>query len=256
MADNEKLIKMLESPKDSDRYEACELLRVSPSISDTALAALEKVADDADPSVREAAQNALNFHKVPPTLPPENAIQASQGIPLTEQQQSVADIPMTQQQMNYLAEKMKIENRFKGGTSWFFWIAGFSMLNSLIVAFGANLNFLVGLGLTQYVDWSAYAIALELNSNIGTVIRIFALLISLGIASIFIACGVLARKRRKWAYILGLVLFALDSLILLAFQDWFGVVFHGLALVGLYSGWTALKKLEIMENSQPFPVPA
>ena len=128
MANNDKLLKMLASPKASVRYEACELLRVSPSISETAMAALEKVADDPDPSVREAAQNTLNFHKVPSTLPAENAIQASQGIPLTEQQPSIPDIPLTQQQMNYLAEKMRIENRFKGGTSWFFWIAGFSML--------------------------------------------------------------------------------------------------------------------------------
>jgi predicted RNA-binding Zn-ribbon protein involved in translation (DUF1610 family) len=63
MDDIEKLIKMLESPKASARYHACESLRVAPSLNDAALAALERVSNDPDPEVRDAAQRALNLHQ-------------------------------------------------------------------------------------------------------------------------------------------------------------------------------------------------
>jgi hypothetical protein len=233
MANIEKLLEMLESSKASDRYEACELLRVSSTVNETALAALEKAVDDPDPGVREAAQRALDLHK--------SALQSSQ------------EIPLTQQQMNFLQEKLRLENRFKGGVSWFYWIAGASIINSIIVLFNYDWIFILGLGLTQIIDWFAYGMALELDSNVGTVVRIIALVISLAIACIFILCGVLARKRRRWAFILGMVLYALDSLIMLALQVWLGFGFHMLALFGLFSGWKALQQLEKLESPQPFP---
>ena len=72
MPNVEKLLKMLESPKASVRYEACEWLRVAPSLTDAATAALEKAANDPDPDVRGSAQIALDLHKpeAPPPLVP------------------------------------------------------------------------------------------------------------------------------------------------------------------------------------------
>ncbi len=58
----EKLTKMLQSPKPGTRYEACEYLRVAPSITPEALEALKKALNDPDASVAEAAQSALNVH--------------------------------------------------------------------------------------------------------------------------------------------------------------------------------------------------
>jgi hypothetical protein len=58
----EKLIKMLQSPKPGTRYEACEYLRVAPSITPEALEALKNAIDDPDASVAEVAQRALNVH--------------------------------------------------------------------------------------------------------------------------------------------------------------------------------------------------
>lgn len=63
MDDVEKLIKALESPKASARYDACESLRVSPSLNNAAIAALERASNDVDPKVRDAAQNALSLHQ-------------------------------------------------------------------------------------------------------------------------------------------------------------------------------------------------
>lgn len=63
MDDTEKLIKMLESPKASARYDACESLRVAPSLDTAAIAALKRASKDSDPEVRDAAQGALSLHQ-------------------------------------------------------------------------------------------------------------------------------------------------------------------------------------------------
>ena len=59
----ERFIKMLENPKASVRYDGCESLRVAPSLSDAALAVVERASNDPDPDVRDAAQIALDLHR-------------------------------------------------------------------------------------------------------------------------------------------------------------------------------------------------
>jgi hypothetical protein len=68
MDEIERLSKALESPKASVRYDACESLRVTPTLNDAAIAALERVSNDSDPDVRDAAQRALSLHQ-PGTSP-------------------------------------------------------------------------------------------------------------------------------------------------------------------------------------------
>jgi hypothetical protein len=60
----EELIRMLQSPNSNTRYEACEYLRVAPSITPEALEALKNAINDPDASVAEAAQQALNLHLI------------------------------------------------------------------------------------------------------------------------------------------------------------------------------------------------
>jgi len=51
MSEIEKLVEKLRSPKAGTRYGACELLRVAPTITPEAIAALEKVLHDPDPGI-------------------------------------------------------------------------------------------------------------------------------------------------------------------------------------------------------------
>ncbi len=61
----EKLIAMFQSPKADVRYGACELLRVAPTLTPEAIAALQEILNDPDPNVAEAAQRALSLHLTP-----------------------------------------------------------------------------------------------------------------------------------------------------------------------------------------------
>ncbi len=79
-------------------------------------------------------------------------------------------------------------------------------------------------------------------------IHIIGLLINLAIASIFVIAGFLARKRYRWIVIAGMVLYALDTLPLILLQSWFGILFHGWALWGLWSGLQALSALKKLDE--------
>jgi hypothetical protein len=70
MTADEKLIAMLRSAKASDRYDACELLRVAPEIAPETVLALENVLRDPDPEVAERAASALRVHSSAARQPP------------------------------------------------------------------------------------------------------------------------------------------------------------------------------------------
>lgn len=68
-----RLVEQLHSPKKDDRYEACEWLRVAPSLPQTALEALEQATHDPDKLVADAATQAIAVHTgsdAPPSLVP------------------------------------------------------------------------------------------------------------------------------------------------------------------------------------------
>jgi len=69
MSEETRLLEMLKSPKASVRYDACELLRVQPSLSPDALSALELALEDSDPSVRDSPASALQVHQTNSVIP-------------------------------------------------------------------------------------------------------------------------------------------------------------------------------------------
>lgn len=62
MTDIQKWILQLQSDNPNKRYEACEELRVTPSITDEALDALHEASNDPNALVADAAQRAIRVH--------------------------------------------------------------------------------------------------------------------------------------------------------------------------------------------------
>jgi hypothetical protein len=142
-------------------------------------------------------------------------------------------------------QKAKTEQIVKGAASWFIWIAGLSLVNSIIGMAGGGLHFIVGLGITQVVDALAHeagssGIVLDLIIN-GFVVGIFALFFNF------------ARKGHSWAFIVGMLLYAADGLLLLAFKDILSVAFHAYALYRIYLGLKALPALQKLEAAMASP---
>jgi hypothetical protein len=141
--------------------------------------------------------------------------------------------------MKAIAVKMAVQARLKGTASWFYWIAGLSLINSIIVMAGGKMHFIVGLGVTQVVDGVAKQMG-GAGPAIGLVINLIG-------AAACVAFGVLGNQRKAWAIWMGMVLYALDGLLLLLFQDWLSVAFHGYVLYRVYQALGAIKALESLE---------
>jgi hypothetical protein len=53
---------------------------------------------------------------------------------------------------NVVEQKLRAENIVKAGASWFLWVAGLSMVNSVLSLSGTGFRFIFGLGIAQIVD--------------------------------------------------------------------------------------------------------
>lgn len=127
-------------------------------------------------------------------------------------------------------------SRLKSGASWFYWVAGLSLINSVVAFTGSDWRFLIGLGITQILD--------ALGAEFGGAGKVIVLLLNLMVAGVFILFGFFANKRHLWAFITGMVLFALDGVIFILAQDWIGVGFHAFVLFCFFRGLQACRELK------------
>jgi hypothetical protein len=133
--------------------------------------------------------------------------------------------------------RLRREQRRNGGATWFYFIGGLSALNSLLYAGGTDISFPIGLGITQVIDGVALA------ASGATQTPLYAIAMDLVVAGAFVLIGRTVRAGSDRIYLLGMSLYALDSLIFLLVQDWISVAFHAFALLGLGSGWRAGRTL-------------
>ena len=144
----------------------------------------------------------------------------------------------------------ELTRRMKSGANNFYWIAALSVINSLILGFGGNSYFVVGLAGTLIVD-SIFVEAASQLPDAAIFLKLIGLAISIVIAGIFALFGFFASKGKRWAFITGMIFYGLDAVIMLLFQDWIGVLFHGFFLWGLFGGLRALNELHKLAPPQP-----
>ena len=153
---------------------------------------------------------------------------------------------MEEEKNEKLVEHLKIQEQHKSGSQWFYWIAGLSLINSMVLLAGGEWSFIVGLGMTQIID----AIGLELAKDIGFMGQIIAFICDVIVASIFILFGFFAGKKHTWAFVVGMLLYALDGVLFLLVKDYLSIGFHVFALFCIYNGYTAKKMLEKIDQTE------
>ena len=126
--------------------------------------------------------------------------------------------------------------QLKDGGSWFYWIAGLSLVNSVLALSGSGMSFILGLGVTQIFD----GLAQGMGSGAGLAV---AVVLDLLAAAVFVFFGVFANKRHTWSFVVGMALYALDGLIYLIAQEWLGIGFHAFVLFCLFRGFKACREL-------------
>lgn len=149
-------------------------------------------------------------------------------------------------------EQIKIENQFKSGANWFFWIAGLSIINSASYLTGSSWHFIIGLSVTQFID----GVARSIHGPYGNMFRMIAFMMDLGFVALFASLGLWAKQKSSTGFILGMILYGFDSLMLLLIGSVIGIVFHVLALVFIFRGLQSLQKMEEQASAAVATLPS
>jgi hypothetical protein len=146
---------------------------------------------------------------------------------------------------NSWSEANALEQRCKSGARWFFWIAGLTVVTSLIALSGAGYAFFLSLGATQFID----GVAKGLSNEFGDGVRVAGLVLDILIAGVFALLGWFAYKRHLWAFLVGMGIFAVDAMLLLAFQVWISFIFHAVVTYWIFRGYQAGRALAALEQN-------
>jgi len=128
------------------------------------------------------------------------------------------------------------------GASWFYWIAGLSLLNTAMAHGGADRHFIIGLSITAVIDGIAAEIGKQ-QPQLATLAMVIAVVFSVCVAVVVFLFGWLSRKRLLWVFAFGMGLYLLDGLIYLFFDDYLSAAFHGYALFAMTRGFGAYRQM-------------
>jgi hypothetical protein len=170
----------------------------------------------------------------------------------TQSQQPTAYDAVNTADTSRLNNEKQLTRAMKGGANTFYWIAALSVINSLLTIFGAGRYFVIGLGSTLFVDAVAKTVSDQLGGSI--LVLIVGFVISLIINLIVAAFGAFAGDGKKWAFIVGMALYGVDALIMLAFTELLGFAFHLYFLWAIWRGLSALGKLQAARAADPMAV--
>ena len=136
-------------------------------------------------------------------------------------------------------ERLNYENKVKSGAGWFTIIALLTLINTIITISGQDWGFAVGLGITIFTDLAGVA----LSEQFGILAKVGAVVFSLICAGTFFAVGVAASKRKVSMYVLGTLLYGIDTLITLVTVDPVAIGIHVVVLVLLVQSIVKCRKL-------------
>lgn len=129
--------------------------------------------------------------------------------------------------------------------SWFFWIAAMTVINSLMIHSGSETSFMIGLTISMVMD-AATAAA-------GSTAKIIAASFDAVCVAGLVFLGSKARRGLRWAFVVGIVLYGLDTLLSLVAPNVISIALHGWALFSMGLGLRAAGKLRVAEAAASVP---
>jgi hypothetical protein len=130
-------------------------------------------------------------------------------------------------------KRAELEQNAKNGSTYFFWIAFFSLLNKVMDLLSSERSFVFGLGAPQIIERMLAA------PNPTVIWGITVLL-----AIIFVVFGIYARRGNIPVYILGIIFYVADMVLSLLSGDIVGALVHVVFTVLLVMGLIATMKLK------------
>ena len=140
-------------------------------------------------------------------------------------------------------EEVALEEQRNKGASWFYWIVGLTVINTIIVQSGIDFAFSLGAAATLF----AYGMATAVHT---TTAHVVALGFDVLVIAFYAMCGVMGSRGATWAFVLGLVFFTLDSLLSLIGLQIIGILIHGYALFCIFNGMMACVNLNRLKREK------
>ena len=154
--------------------------------------------------------------------------------------ESIYSDPQSENRPNNSGPDPEAFAQMKSGANWFYWIAGLSLVNSAIYAFGGDISFILGLGVTQMIEGVTDAAIAE---GLPSLLKGVAIVINLIITGMFALFGYYANKGVAVAFIVGIGLYILDGLLYLAVGSILAAGFHVFALFFIVRGFLASRQV-------------
>jgi hypothetical protein len=129
----------------------------------------------------------------------------------------------------------ELVRRMRSGAGWFYWIAAFTMINSIMSNTGSGWGFALGLGFPQLID-----VAAAQSGGTGRAVGIVINALAAGLLALF---GVFGGKGHAWAFLIGMIVLALDTALVGILRMWISVAIHIWALISIFSGFRASRQL-------------
>lgn len=138
-------------------------------------------------------------------------------------------------------ERIKQNRIISGGASWYLWIGILSILNLLSIILQQNIHFFAGLGIHYVILGITDGFRRATSINLMPLGYVISLLVS----GLFILIWKYSKKENKTIYLSGLIIYGMDTIIFYFNKDWYGLGFHILAIIMIYTGYKTLTdKLE------------
>jgi hypothetical protein len=134
----------------------------------------------------------------------------------------------------------KVDSGVRKTAGWLFVIGSLSILSKFMDGFGISFDFIFGLGAAQLIDM------LLIKTGISSSIAFFfvSLFFNIIISSVFFVLATYAEKAQAWAFIISLIFYGVDLILVLILGKWFALIFHAVALYGIFFGYKSLRAVE------------
>lgn len=129
------------------------------------------------------------------------------------------------------------EKQTQVGGDWFFWVAGLSVVNAVLLLIRAPFGFFFSLGVSGY--------AARMGGGLSGY-----LLVTVVASAIIALCGLFARRGARWAFLAGMGLYALDALVCLSMREYLEIAAHAYALFRIFQGFQAAGQLSLLRAQQ------
>jgi hypothetical protein len=135
------------------------------------------------------------------------------------------------------------------GTSWLYWVAALSLINSILVQANVDWSFALGTTVSLYVD--AIAMNIKQGGQAGNTPALIAVAVNAVLAAIVAGAGWIASQGNRIVIGLAMLIYLLDGALLLTLPMAFIIlplVFHALVLWNLWRAFQAAGELAAIEE--------